>query len=126
MRLRIDGSLNEIAPPPLSMYLAIVSRIKVLAKMDIAEKRVPQDGAIALRTDNRRVDMRVNTCPTVHGEKVVMRVLDPDPAGWSARAALHAALARHLEVLHVELPEGTDPASIDVDILRSSLACVII
>jgi len=78
VRLRIDGSLNEIAPPPLSMYTAIVSRIKVLAKMDIAEKRVPQDGAIALRTENRRVDMRVNTCPTVHGEKVVMRVLDKD------------------------------------------------
>lgn len=78
VRLRIDGSLNEIAPPPMSMYTAIVSRIKVLAKMDIAEKRVPQDGAIALRTENRRVDMRVNTCPTVHGEKVVMRVLDKD------------------------------------------------
>ena len=78
MRLRVDGSLNEVAPPPLSMYTAIVSRIKVLAKMDIAEKRVPQDGAIALRTGDRRVDLRVNTCPTVHGEKVVMRVLDKD------------------------------------------------
>jgi len=78
VRLRIDGTLNEIAPPPLSMFTAIVSRIKVLAKMDIAEKRVPQDGAIALRTDNRRVDLRVNTCPTVYGEKVVMRVLDKD------------------------------------------------
>ncbi|MFV1968591.1 MAG: GspE/PulE family protein [Pirellulaceae bacterium] len=78
VRLRIDGSLNEIAPPPLSMYMAIVSRIKVLSKMDIAEKRLPQDGAIALRIENRRVDMRVNTCPTVHGEKVVMRVLDKD------------------------------------------------
>ena len=78
VRLRIDGTLNEIAPPPLSIYTAIVSRIKVLSKMDIAEKRVPQDGAIALRTDNRRVDLRVNTCPTVYGEKVVMRVLDKE------------------------------------------------
>lgn len=78
VRLRIDGTLNEIAPPPLTMYTAVVSRIKVLSKMDIAEKRIPQDGAIALRTENRRVDLRVNTCPTVYGEKVVMRVLDKD------------------------------------------------
>jgi type IV pilus assembly protein PilB len=78
VRLRIDGSLTEIAPPPRSMYVSIVSRIKVLAKMDIAEKRLPQDGAVALRTEARRVDLRVNTCPTVHGEKVVMRVLDKD------------------------------------------------
>ena len=54
----------------------IVSRFKVLAKMDIAEKRVPQDGAIALRTGDKRIDLRVNTVPTVHGEKMVMRILD--------------------------------------------------
>lgn len=76
VRIRVDGSLLEIPPPPMSMFLAVVSRIKVLAKMDIAEKRVPQDGAIGLRNDDRRVDLRVNTCPTVFGEKVVMRVLD--------------------------------------------------
>jgi type IV pilus assembly protein PilB len=76
VRIRVDGSLIEIPPPPMSMFLAVVSRIKVLAKMDIAEKRVPQDGAIALRNEEHRVDLRVNTCPTVHGEKVVMRVLD--------------------------------------------------
>ncbi len=76
IRLRVDGRLNETTPPPISMLTPIVSRIKVLAKMDIAEKRLPQDGAIALRSGNRRVDLRVNTCPTVHGEKVVMRVLD--------------------------------------------------
>jgi type IV pilus assembly protein PilB len=78
VRLRIDGSLTEVSPPPMSMFVAIVSRIKVLAKMDIAEKRVPQDGAIGLRTGERRVDMRVNTCPTAHGEKVVLRVLDKE------------------------------------------------
>ena len=76
IRLRVDGRLNEASPPPMSMFTPIVSRIKVLAKMDIAEKRLPQDGAIALRSGARRVDLRVNTCPTVHGEKVVMRVLD--------------------------------------------------
>jgi len=76
VRLRIDGNLNEITPPPQALFTAIVSRIKVLAKMDIAEKRVPQDGAIALKTGDRRVDMRVNTVPTVYGEKVVLRILD--------------------------------------------------
>ncbi len=76
VRLRIDGSLTEIAPPPRSLFIPIVSRIKVLAKLDIAEKRVPQDGAIALKSGDKRVDVRVSTVPTVYGEKVVMRVLD--------------------------------------------------
>ena len=76
VRLRVDGGLNEIAPPPIQLFNAIVSRIKVLAKMDIAEKRAPQDGAIALKTGEKRVDIRANTVPTVYGEKVVMRILD--------------------------------------------------
>lgn len=76
VRLRIDGSLTEIAPPPRSLFIPIVSRIKVLARLDIAEKRMPQDGAIALRSGDKRVDVRVSTVPTVYGEKVVLRVLD--------------------------------------------------
>lgn len=76
MRIRVDGVLHELTPPPRNLYLPIVSRFKILAKMDIAEKRVPQDGAIALRTAEKRVDLRVNTIPTVWGEKVVMRILD--------------------------------------------------
>ena len=76
VRLRIDGVLTEIAPPPMSMLNSVISRLKVLSKMDIAERRLPQDGAIGLRSGEHRVDMRVNTCPTVYGEKVVMRVLD--------------------------------------------------
>jgi type IV pilus assembly protein PilB len=76
VRLRIDGLLHEIQPPPRPLFLPIVSRFKILAKMDIAEKRVPQDGAIAMRSGDRRVDLRVNTVPTVYGEKVVMRLLD--------------------------------------------------
>jgi type IV pilus assembly protein PilB len=75
-RLRIDGVLHELPPPSKSVFIMIVSRFKVLAKMDIAEKRVPQDGAIALRTGDKRIDLRVNTVPTVHGEKMVMRILD--------------------------------------------------
>jgi type IV pilus assembly protein PilB len=76
VRLRIDGLLHEITPPPRPLFLPIVSRFKILAKMDIAEKRIPQDGAIALRSGDRRVDLRVNSVPTVYGEKVVMRLLD--------------------------------------------------
>lgn len=76
VRLRIDGVLTEVPPPPMPMLNSVVSRLKVLSKMDIAERRLPQDGAIGLRSGEQRVDMRVNTCPTVYGEKVVMRVLD--------------------------------------------------
>jgi type IV pilus assembly protein PilB len=78
VRLRIDGVLNEIAPPPMALLSSVIARLKVLSKMDIAERRLPQDGAIGLRSGEHRVDMRVNTCPTVYGEKIVMRVLDKD------------------------------------------------
>lgn len=76
VRLRVDGSLRELPPPPRALYVPIISRFKILAKMDIAEKRVPQDGAIALKAGTKRVDLRVNTVPTVFGEKMVMRLLD--------------------------------------------------
>ena len=75
-RLRIDGILHELPPPSKAVFIMIISRLKILAKMDIAEKRIPQDGAIALRTGDKRIDLRVNTVPTVHGEKMVMRILD--------------------------------------------------
>ena len=70
------ASLRELTPPPRSQFVPIVSRFKILAKMDIAEKRVPQDGAIALKSGDKRVDLRVSTVPTVYGEKMVMRILD--------------------------------------------------
>jgi type IV pilus assembly protein PilB len=75
-RLRIDGVLHELPPPSKQVFIMIISRLKILAKMDIAEKRIPQDGAIALRTGEKRIDLRVNTVPTVHGEKMVLRILD--------------------------------------------------
>jgi type IV pilus assembly protein PilB len=76
VRLRIDGLLREVLRPRRDMHAAIVSRIKVMAKMDIAEHRRPQDGRINVVADGREVDLRVNTLPTVNGEKVVLRVLD--------------------------------------------------
>jgi type IV pilus assembly protein PilB len=76
IRLRIDGVLNELTPPSRNLFIMIISRFKILAKMDIAEKRVPQDGAISMKSGDRRVDLRVSTVPTVYGEKMVMRLLD--------------------------------------------------
>lgn len=76
IRYRIDGVLYEISPPAKHLYLAIVSRIKILAKLDIAEKRLPQDGSFGVKKGARLVDIRVSTTPTIYGEKVVMRILD--------------------------------------------------
>ncbi len=76
IRYRIDGVLYQIPPPAAHLHLPIVSRIKILAKMDIAEKRLPQDGAISAKLEDRTVDMRVSTVPTVYGEKAVLRILD--------------------------------------------------
>ena len=76
LRYRIDGKLYEIPPPAKHLHLAIISRIKILAKLDIAEKRLPQDGAIMVKIDERPIDLRVSTIPTIYGEKVVLRILD--------------------------------------------------
>ena len=76
IRLRIDGILREIASFPRYIHATAVSRIKILSEMDIAEKRVPQDGRIKVTEAGREVDVRVSTLPTIFGEKVVMRILD--------------------------------------------------
>ncbi|MFO0956837.1 MAG: GspE/PulE family protein [Isosphaeraceae bacterium] len=76
LRLRIDGRLQELPPLSRGQFLKVVSRLKILARMDIAEKRLPQDGSIAVKSGDKRIDLRVNTVPTVHGEKMVMRLLD--------------------------------------------------
>lgn len=76
IRYRIDGSLYELVPPPKSLALPVVSRVKVLANLNIAERRVPQDGRIKFNAAGRAVDLRVSTLPTQFGESVVLRVLD--------------------------------------------------
>jgi type IV pilus assembly protein PilB len=76
MRYRVDGVLYEMVPPPRHIALAIASRIKVMSNLDIAERRLPQDGRIALTVHGRPVDLRVSVLPTMFGESVVMRVLD--------------------------------------------------
>ena len=76
VRFRVDGVMREVAQPKRALAPLLVSRIKVMAKLDIAEKRIPQDGRIPLRIGGREVDVRVSTLPTGNGERVVLRLLD--------------------------------------------------
>ena len=76
LRFRIDGVLYERSSPPKAMFSSLVSRVKILSKLDIAERRLPQDGTFSIKLQNRSIDLRVSICPTVYGEKVVMRILD--------------------------------------------------
>jgi type IV pilus assembly protein PilB len=81
IRYRNDGMLHEIASPPINLAGRIAARLKVMSRMDIAERRVPQDGRIKLEISKQRaIDFRVNTCPTLFGEKIVLRILDPTSA----------------------------------------------
>ena len=83
LRFRIDGKLREVPAPPKSLHLSIVSRIKILAQMDIAISRVPQDGRFTVRLDNREINIRVSTIPTTNGENVVLRLLDMGAFNYS-------------------------------------------
>ena len=76
VRYRIDGVLHEVESPPKRLSAAVISRIKIMANLDIAERRLPQDGRIRLRIQGKEIDLRVSTLPTMHGESVVMRILD--------------------------------------------------
>ena len=76
IRYRVDGALYEMAPPPKHLALPVTSRIKVMANLNIAERRIPQDGRIQMSIAGRPVDLRVSTLPTQFGESVVLRVLD--------------------------------------------------
>ena len=78
VRMRIDGLLQELCRLPQSSYSSLVSQLKVLSSMDIAEKRVPQDGRWQLSYAGRSIDLRLSTLPTINGEKVVVRILDQE------------------------------------------------
>jgi len=83
VRFRIDGALREVMAPPIGLHAGMVSLIKVMSKLNIAERRLPQDGHISLKTAMKSVDVRVSITPTVTGEKVVMRLLDKGEFGFS-------------------------------------------
>jgi type IV pilus assembly protein PilB len=76
VRMRIDGMLRDMVPPPRNMQPAVITRIKILSKLNIAERRLPQDGRLKIKASTRAIDVRVSTLPTIYGEKVVMRILD--------------------------------------------------
>lgn len=76
LRYRIDGALSDATPPPKSLQLALMSRIKIMSNLNIAERRLPQDGRMRMKVANKDIDLRVSFLPTVHGEKCVLRVLD--------------------------------------------------
>jgi general secretion pathway protein E len=80
VRFRVDGVLHDVIEPPRALHAALVSRLKIMASLDIAEKRLPQDGRIALKLGDKQVDVRVSTLPTGPGERVVLRLLDKESA----------------------------------------------
>jgi len=106
VRFRIDGMLHEMMSPPFKMKGAIISRLKIMAELDIAEKRVPQDGRIKIRIGGKSIDLRVSTLPTIFGEKLVMRILDRSnlQIDLSKLGFEEAALARFLRA--IESPYG--------------------
>ena len=106
IRYRVDGALYEMAPPPIHLAAPIISRVKVMAGMNIAEHRVPQDGRIMMRVGDNNVDMRVNSLPTQHGESVVMRVLDRNNVSLDLNN-LNLSPAIHEYILDtVNMPNG--------------------
>src|SRR5207247_8921010 len=76
VRYRVDGALHEVMKPPVKMRAALTSRVKIMAQLNIAERRVPQDGRIKLKMGSRVIDFRVSTLPVLFGEKIVLRILD--------------------------------------------------
>ncbi|MCL5676422.1 MAG: Flp pilus assembly complex ATPase component TadA, partial [Firmicutes bacterium] len=76
VRFRVDGMLREVMTPPKALHAAVVSRLKIMAQLDISERRLPQDGRFGIRHGDRDIDLRVSTLPTVFGEKVAIRLLD--------------------------------------------------
>ncbi len=106
VRFRIDGILREVLEPQRILAPLIVSRIKVMAKLDIAEKRLPQDGRITLRIGGHLVDVRVSTMPTSHGERVVLRLLDKQSARLDlAELGMHASTLELMQKI-ISIPHG--------------------
>ena len=113
IRLRVDGMLRETVPPSPRMQAAVVTRIKILAAMDVAERRLPQDGRFKIKATGRDIDVRVSVIPTIYGEKVVMRILDkipePQPGGaWPGRPYSQAAQGRPFTAARYHDRDGAD------------------
>ena len=107
VRSRLDGVLSEVAQPPVALANKVCARLKVMSRMDIAERRVPQDGRIKMRlSKNRAIDFRVNTCPTLFGEKIVLRILDPASAKLGIDALGYEDDQKAMYQKHLDKPYG--------------------
>jgi general secretion pathway protein E len=106
IRYRYDGVLHEVEPPPSRLQAAVISRIKIMARLDIAERRLPQDGRIKLTVRGHEIDFRVSTIPSLHGEKVVLRILDRTAVEFDfAKLGLPADIRQGIERA-LDLPNG--------------------
>jgi general secretion pathway protein E len=106
VRYRYDGVLHEVEPPPVRLQAAIISRIKIMARLDIAERRLPQDGRIKLTVRGHEIDFRVSTIPSLHGETVVLRVLDRTAVEFDyGKLGLPSDIRQGVE-RSLELPNG--------------------
>jgi general secretion pathway protein E len=106
VRFRVDGTLREVVQPNRALHAALISRLKIMAELDIAERRLPQDGRISLRIGTRAVDVRVSTIPCAHGERAVLRLLDKSEGRLSLEAlGMQGEVLRRFEQL-VTQPHG--------------------
>jgi len=106
VRFRIDGELREITQPPIAIKDKLSSRIKVISRLDIAEKRVPQDGRMKLKFGNKSIDFRVSTLPTLFGEKIVIRILDASSAKLGIEALGYEKIERDRLMQCIQRPYG--------------------
>jgi type IV pilus assembly protein PilB len=106
VRFRVDGELREITQPPIAIKDKLASRIKVISRLDIAEKRVPQDGRMKLKFGNRAIDFRVSTLPTLFGEKIVIRILDPSSAKLGIDALGYEKIEKERLMNAIQRPYG--------------------
>jgi general secretion pathway protein E len=101
VRYRIDGVLHEVEAPPSSSTAAVISRVKIMARLNIAERRLPQDGRIQLRVQGKELDLRVSTVPTSFGESVVMRILDRESVVFDFAGALRSIVRQDPDVIMI-------------------------
>ncbi len=106
VRFRVDGTLREVVQPNKALHAALISRLKIMAELDIAEKRLPQDGRISLRIGGRAVDVRVSTLPAAHGERAVLRLLDKTDAKFSLEGLGMSSEVMERFVHLIEQPHG--------------------
>jgi type IV pilus assembly protein PilB len=106
VRFRIDGELREITQPPIAIKDKLASRIKVISRLDIAEKRVPQDGRMKLKFGSKAIDFRISTLPTLFGEKIVIRILDPSSAKLGIEALGYEKIEKDRLMTAIQRPYG--------------------